>query len=173
MAKQFDLGLVRGVAVDDNMPSSATTYSSEKIESELGEVNQAVNTQGEAIAQLNQVIGAIGKIEQCQVTATAISDKVQIAYATNNINLKYIGNIGFFALAFHVSQQTDNQEGVITITGFPKTIDQAYVFLAKGIGNVFFNGGTSVNGYTLTIRSHAGNDTGDWFQMNVIVLMNG
>lgn len=115
-----------------------------------------------SVNQLSEQIA--NKTYNLNVSAT--SNKVELANCTL---LSCVGNIGYYRLSFHVTEQVDNREVIFTITGFHKELFFADAFIAMGIDKVFFSAGCSIAGNTMSLVSNAGNDVGHWFHMPVIV----
>lgn len=102
------------------------------------------------------------------VTVSSMTDKIQMAVTSES--LKTVGKIGFMLVRFHVTTQPDNQEQIIQISGFKQKPYTAIPFLGKGVGSVFFSLGAMASGDSVILISAAGNDTGEWFQVPLIIL---
>lgn len=102
------------------------------------------------------------------VTVSSMTDKVQMALTSES--LKTVGKIGFMIVRFHATTQPDNQEQIIQISGFEQKPYTAIPFLGKGSSNVFFYCGAIASGDSVILISAAGNDTGEWFQVPLIIL---
>ena len=62
MARTIDLGLVKGAVINDAAPSAKTTYSGQKIDSELSELKVEKADKAGWTAGKNVVTGADGKL---------------------------------------------------------------------------------------------------------------
>ncbi len=130
-------------------------YSNELLACEVAE-------HGDVLSKFEQQIA--NKVYNLNVSA--ISSKVEFANCTM---LSCVGNVGYYRLSFHVTEQVDNGEVIFTITGFHKELLFADAFVAMGIDKVFFFAGCSIAGNAMSLVSNAGNDVGYWFHMPVIV----
>ena len=82
-----DTGVVRlpemggaGAEIDDENASRETTYSSEKIEQELTQLNQANEQQNETLAQLKENIGAVNLLDNSDFR-NPVNSKGQTSYS--------------------------------------------------------------------------------------------
>ena len=174
---------------ENNQPCTFPTFASQVFMDDGTPVSQEIQKlNGQKAVELDATLTQDGKAADAKATGDSLEQiKQKIASKNYTLNVSVIsnkvtlvsstplivsGNFGYFRIAFHVRGSVSNQEGIFTITGFPKNINAAKAFLAKGLGKVFFSADITETGNSMTIISNAGNDQGEWFYLPIIVFLD-